>query len=147
MSQEKKYGVIISSKSEDYPIAEKVYDFLVANGLTVFLTSKELENINEDDYATVIDDALDLSSHMIVVASSIENVNPAWVKYEWRTFCNDLIIGYKEGKLFTILGDAVEKRSLPASIRHKESFTLLNYQTKLLSYLAEDIALKNSNNS
>lgn len=142
----KKYNVFISSKSEDYPIAEKVYDFLVANGLTAFLTSKELENINEDDYATVIDDALDLSSHMIVVASSIENVNSAWVKYEWQTFCNDLKSQYREGKLFTILDDAVEKRSLPASIRHKESFTLQNYQTKLLSYLAEDIALKNSNN-
>ena len=142
----KKYNVFIASKSEDYPIAEKVYDFLVANGLTAFLTSKELKNINEDDYATVIDDALDHSSHMIVVASSIENVNSAWVKYEWQTFCNDLMSQYREGKLFTILDDAVEKRSLPASIRHKESFTLQNYQTKLLSYLAEDIALKNSNN-
>lgn len=39
--------MFISSKSEDYPIAEKVYDFLVANGLTVFLASTELRRIGE----------------------------------------------------------------------------------------------------
>ena len=136
----KKYDVFISSKSEDYPIAEQVYDFLLSNGLTVFLASRELEVIAEDDYAEAIDDALDESHHMIVVGTRIEYIESKWVKFEWQTFCNDLKSQYREGKLFTILGDAVEKRSLPASIRHKESFTLQNYQTKLLSYLAEDIA-------
>ena len=47
MSTQKKYDVFISSKSEDYPIAERVYDFLVANGLSVFLASKELEKIEQ----------------------------------------------------------------------------------------------------
>jgi hypothetical protein len=136
----KKYDVFISSKSEDYPIAEQVYDFLLSNGLTAFLASRELEVIAEDDYAEAIDDALDESHHMILVGTRIEYIESKWVKFEWQTFCNDLKSQYREGKLFTILGDAVEKRSLPASIRHKESFTLLNYQTKLLSYLAEDIA-------
>ena len=72
MSTQKKYDVFISSKSEDYPIAERVYDFLVANGLSVFLASKELEKIGKDDYSEAIDDALNVTHHMIVVASSIE---------------------------------------------------------------------------
>ena len=103
MSTQKKYDVFISSKSEDYPIAERVYDFLVANGLSVFLASKELEKIGKDDYSEAIDDALNVTHHMIVVASSIEHITSEWVKYEWRTFCDDLKSGYREGKLFTIL--------------------------------------------
>ena len=59
MAQEKKYDVFISSKSEDYPIAEKVYDFLVANGLTVFLASTELSRIGEAEYSEAVDAAID----------------------------------------------------------------------------------------
>ena len=142
MSTQKKYDVFISSKSEDYPIAERVYDFLVANGLSVFLASKELEKIGKDDYSEAIDDALNVTHHMIVVASSIEHITSEWVKYEWRTFCDDLKSGYREGKLFTILDDKLEKKQLPSSIRHKEAFTIQTYQTKLLSYLADDIIAK-----
>lgn len=35
MEQQKKYDVFISSKSEDYSIAEKVYDLLIKNRCTV----------------------------------------------------------------------------------------------------------------
>lgn len=147
MSTQKKYDVFISSKSEDYPIAERVYDFLVANGLSVFLASKELEKIGKDDYSEAIDDALNVTHHMIVVASSIEHITSEWVKYEWRTFCDDLKSGYREGKLFTILDDKLEKKQLPSSIRHKEAFTIQTYQTKLLSYLADDIAKQGTEES
>lgn len=61
IAQEKKYGVFISSMSEDYPIAEKVYDFLVANGLTVFLAITELRRIGEAEYSEAVDAAIDVS--------------------------------------------------------------------------------------
>lgn len=66
MAQEKKYDVFISSKSEDYPIAEKVYDFLVDNGLTVFLASRELRRIGEAEYSEAVDAAIDGSHHMVI---------------------------------------------------------------------------------
>ena len=41
------YDVFISSKSEDYPFTEKVYDFLEANGIHCFLVCRELDKIGE----------------------------------------------------------------------------------------------------
>jgi len=48
------YDVFISSKSEDYPFAGVVYDFLEANGVHCFLASRELDKIGEAQYANTI---------------------------------------------------------------------------------------------
>lgn len=130
-----KYDVFISSKSEDYPLAEKVYDYLVNNGLSVFLASKELEHIGEADYADAIDTALDKTTHMIVVSSSLEHINHKWVHYEWSTFRNDIKSGYRNGNLLTILDSAIQLKDLPAGLRHQQSFSIHSYTQGLLGYL------------
>ena len=84
------YQVFISSKSEDYPLAEKVYGFLREQGISAFLASKELEKIGEAQYADAIDEALDSSDNLIVIASSLDYIKSMWVHYEWMTFSNDL---------------------------------------------------------
>jgi len=53
-----KYNVFISSKSEDYHLAEQVYNFLKQKGLNVFLASRELDQIGEAQYANMIDEAI-----------------------------------------------------------------------------------------
>lgn len=138
MSQEKKYDVFISSKSEDYPIAEKVYDFLVANGLTVFLASTELRRIGEAEYSEAVDAAIDGSHHMVVVTTSLEYLNSKWVRYEWTTFANDLRSNYKEGNLLTILGPKIQLKDLPTALRHKQSFSIKSYKENILDYLYKD---------
>ena len=138
MAQEKKYDVFISSKSEDYPIAEKVYDFLVANGLTVFLASTELRRIGEAEYSEAVDAAIDGSHHMVVVTTSLEYLNSKWVRYEWTTFANDLRSNYKEGNLLTILGPKIQLKDLPTALRHKQSFSIKSYKENILDYLYKD---------
>ena len=138
MNSQKKYDVFISSKSEDYPIAEKVYNFLVANGLTVFLASKELNHIGEAEYSEAVDAAIDATHHMIVVTTSIKNITSKWVKYEWTTFANELRSNYKEGNLLTILGPNVQSKDLPITLRHKQSFTVESYKDTILDYLYKD---------
>lgn len=138
MSQQKKYDVFISSKSEDYPIAEKVYDFLVANGLTVFLASRELNHIGEAEYSEAVDSAIDATHHMIVVTTSIDNIKSKWVKHEWTTFANELRSNYKEGNLLTILGSNVQLKDLPITLRHKQSFSVKSYKENILDYLYKD---------
>lgn len=130
-----RYDVFISSKSEDYNKAEIVYDYLLQNGLSVFLASKELQHIGEAQYSQSIDKALDATTHMIVVASSLSHINSKWVQYEWRTFSNDLKSGYRQGNLLTILSDSVELGSLPASLRHQQSFRLDNFKNHILDYV------------
>lgn len=134
----KKYDIFISSKSEDYSLSEGVCDFLEANGLKVFIASRELQKIGEAQYAKAIDEVLDNSAHMIVVASSLENIKSKWVEYEWSLFSNDLKSGYREGNLITILSDAVELKTLPGSLRHQQSFNLNTYKNHILDYLRVD---------
>lgn len=131
----KKYDVFISSKREDYKLASGVYDFLTSKGLTVFLACEELGNIHESQYAAAIDEALDNSIHMIVVASSLDYIEHKWVKYEWFLFSNDLKAGYRDGNLLTILDKSIQLRDLPASLRHQQSFLFDNYKQGILDYL------------
>lgn len=131
----KKYDVFISSKSDDYVYAEQVYDFLVANGLSVFLACRELKMIGEAEYAESIDDALDETKHMIVVTSSVQHVKSKWVKYEWRTFENDRKSGYRDGNLLVIRLPEVEQQHMPPALRHKEFLLFDSYQKSILYYL------------
>lgn len=134
-SGKKKYDVFISSKSEDYVYAEQIYNFLIANGLSVFLACRELKRIGEDEYALAIDNALDETEHMIVVTSSAQYVRTKWVRYEWSTFENDKKSGYREGNLLVVRLPEVEQKDLPPGLRHKEFFLFDTYQDSILYYL------------
>ena len=132
------YDVFISSKSEDYAYAKEVYRFLVSKGLKVFLSCQELDHLGDADYAEAIDEALDHSSHMIVIATQISYLGTGWVKYEWSTFCTDLKCGFREGNVVNILGDHIQVKQLPASLRNKQSFTFHNYKEHILPYVAKE---------
>lgn len=131
------YQVFISSKSEDYPIAEKVYAFLQEQGVSAFIASKELEKIGDAQYADAIDEALDSSDNLIVVASSLENIKSKWVHYEWMTFSNDLKSGYRQGNLITIRTSNIAIKNLPPSLRHQQSFLDNEYQQSILGYIKD----------
>lgn len=130
-----RYDVFISSKSEDYSLSEGVYNYLHDKGFSVFLASKELEQIGEAQYRNAIDAAIDAATHMIVIASSIENIHSKWVSYEWSIFSNDINSGYRDGNLITILAPNVKLKDLPAGLRHQQSFSIQSYQSGILGYL------------
>lgn len=137
----KKYDVFISSKSEDYSYAEEVYDFLRTNNLSVFLACKELDRLGDSEYAKCIDEALDNTLHMVVIASSMEYLKYGWVYYEWSTFCNDLNSGYRTGNIITLLTPNIKLPDLPASLRHKQSFVINDYKSHILSYIGNNDVL------
>lgn len=134
--EKKEYDVFISSKSEDYGQARLVRDFLVGQGLKVFFADINLCEIGDAEYSREIDRALDSSKHLIVVASSVSHIESKWVEYEWRTFSNDIKNGCrKKSNLMTIITHSIELRSLPASLRHQQSFYMDSYENKILKYL------------
>ena len=69
-----KYDVFISCKSEDYPLGRQIYDFLSNKGKAVFLADKNLRKLGISDYGRVIDDAIEGSTHMLVVSSSVKYI-------------------------------------------------------------------------
>ena len=129
--EEESYNVFISCKSEDYDFAQPIHDFLIANGLKVFFADAELKEKAESQYADVIDEALDATKHLLVVATTIGHIKSKWVKYEWSTFSNDLKSNYRDGNLITILSPDITPRMLPASLRHMQSFSIENFENIL----------------
>lgn len=131
------YRVFISSKSEDYPLAEMVYKFLNAHDVSAFLACKVLQQIGKAEYARAIDKVLDSCEHMIVIASKLEYITSEWVQYEWSTFSDDKKSGYRHGNLMTILTSDISPKDLPASLRHMQSFTYQDYKHSILGYVKE----------
>lgn len=115
------YDVFISHKSDDYKIAEKVYNTLIKAGFEVFLSEKSLPAIANADYVAEIDKALDTTHHLVVIADSIEKINSGWVKYEWSSFLNEKLSGRKDGNIITILTNNISIDKLPLSLRQFET--------------------------
>lgn len=57
-----KYDVFISCKSEDYKLAEEIYDYLESVGIHTFLASKELRQLADSEYRRSITKAPDFDS-------------------------------------------------------------------------------------
>lgn len=134
-----KYDVFISCKSEDYNIGRQVYEFLVNHrdlNLNVFMADTELRKRGSSDYGKIIDEALDSSSHLIVVSSKAEYVQETstYVYEEWHTFVGEIRSGRKKGNVMTIFTDGVKLEDVPIALRNRQSFPFTEY-SPIVNYL------------
>lgn len=127
------YDIFISCKSEDYPVARKVYQYLRDQKYSVFLADTELRKKGNAEYGKIIDEALDYATHMIIIASKSEFIRSPYVQSEWRTFIEEKRTGRKTGNIITII-DGFQINSLPISLRQFESFDFNSY-TEICAYL------------
>ena len=132
-----KYDVFISSKSEDYRIANDVYNFLASNDVKVFFADAQLKELGTSEYSDVIDNVIDSVKHMIVVGSKIEYIESKWVKTEWRAFTDEIRAGRKSGNIITIL-DGLSPAELPLALRNVQSFPADSYKDAILPYVYVD---------
>lgn len=131
-----RYDVFISYKSEDHKIAMSLNQYLVSQGLSVFFSQVSLGEHGNSEYSKIIDEALEVTSNMIVVATKMEYLTRGWVQYEWSSFANDLKCGYKTGNLITLLGPDIKLSELPLGLRHRQSFSIKSYTTDgLINYV------------
>lgn len=130
------YDVFISCKSDDYPLAEKVYDFLTERGKRVFLASKELRKLGESEYRNVIEKAIYGCKHIIVVASEADFLVSKWVKYEWDLFLDCKLAGKKDGNLITIL-KGVALSDIYFTLCKYQSIEYDNFKSEVLDYLPD----------
>ena len=110
--------VFISFKSADKELAEELYHFLEAKGLSVFLSSETLPQLGSSDYRKAIDKALDECKHMIVVCSKVEYLHSSWVEAEWGFYIGEKRAGRKKGNILTVVTSGIEIKDLPASLRY-----------------------------
>src|SRR5262249_54102194 len=97
--------------------AQQVYDFLSARSLRVFLSEVSLREIGKADYQAAIDLGLEESSHLVLVASSRQNLESPWVTAEWRAFLYEVRSGRKTVNVITVLAGSLSINELPVSLR------------------------------
>ena len=116
---EAKYDVFVSHKGDDLPLARRVHEFLTARGLKVFLDRIALPELGEADFGKAINEAIDRSNHMVVVASSPVNAGERWVEHEWSLFMKEKLAGRKRGNILTVI-ETGDIASLPIPLRGSE---------------------------
>ena len=126
------YDIFISCKSEDYPVARKVYQYLKGQNYSVFLTDTELRKKGNAEYGKIIDEALDTATHMIIIASNPEYIRSTYVESEWRIFMEEKRAGRKTGNIITIINFPISV--LPISLRVFQSF-MTNGFVKITDFL------------
>lgn len=130
-----KYDVFISCKSEDYSLAEEVYNYLHDNYVNAFLAPKELRKLGTSEYREAIESALESAKHLIIVASDASFITSTWVKYEWDLFIDAKTRGEKKGgNILTILQN-VKLNEIPFSLRRYESFSLESFKDNIINYV------------
>lgn len=112
-----RWDIFISKNSKDAVHARKVHDFLTGQGLKAFLSEVSLPEAGLADFQETIEQALEECQHLVVVASSKENLDSRWVQAEWRMFLNELRSGRKSGNVLTVLAGEMTVADLPLSLR------------------------------
>lgn len=122
------YKVFISYKrtvdgeiTKDAEIAKALYNALISAGYKTFFSEESLSVLGADRYKEMIDQVLDHCSVLVVVGTSVDNINSSWVKYEWDSFYSDILSDRKKGRMFSYV-DRINPHDLPRTLRSLQSF-------------------------
>ncbi len=131
------FDVFISFKSEDAQIAKHVYDYLRENGKKVFFSDVSLPEMGTSLYTKAIDEALDHSKHMVLIATDVNYLSTKWVEHEWEFFYGEKIEGRKDGEIILVLDDEIsnDKGLFPPSLRHFQICRLSDFRRDIIDYL------------
>lgn len=133
--KEYEYDVFISKNSKDLEFARKVKLFLENNGLSVFLSEKDLTEKGNSNYQVEIEKAVVNSRHLIILFSDINHwYSSGWVQREVILFKNAKFTERRGGNLLVVRGDDVPFTILPETFWGYESFLFADYE-RLLSYV------------
>ena len=103
-------------------MALQLYNALMSRGISTFYSGSSLEIMGAAQYKMVIDEALDKCKVLIVIGTSVDNINSQWVKYEWDSFANDILSGIKtEASIFSYI-DNITPHMLPRTLRQSQVF-------------------------
>lgn len=105
----------------DYYMAKELYERLSALGISTFFSDKTILALGNSNYKQLIDSHLDEAEMLVVVATSPDNCNSNWVRYEWDSFYNDLLSERKKGELLSFL-DTDNVGDYPRTIRSLQVF-------------------------
>ena len=138
------YDVFISFKSEDSDLAQKVYQLCQRHLKVPFWSKRTLPELSKSEYEKAIYQALDNSTHFVVVLSDLRYLEADWIIEEMRIFHREKSEGRKaphSNFIFVVtdsLYDAIlrnNKKDLPIEYRGYQIIKMSEYDTMLLQYI------------
>jgi hypothetical protein len=87
--------VFLSFASEANKLAHDIYLLLCKSGYEVFYSE---ETLHQSNFGDAIDDALKEAKSLVVVGTEVDHFYKRWVRYEWRSFHNDILSDRKPEK-------------------------------------------------
>ena len=125
-------------------MAEELYVELEKANIKTFFSVQSLGILGADRYKEMIDTALDECSILIVVGTSVENIQSSWVRYEWDSFYSDILMEKKRGKVFSYIDD-INPHDLPRTLRNLQCFEKKYFSIDSIIHYVEN-ALKQVKN-
>jgi len=123
--------VFISFKNSDFSgaptpdsaLANALYDELTHRGIKTFFSNSSLLSLGQSVYKRAIDEALEQTKVLIVVATKEEYLSSEWVMYEWESFHQDILSGMKrDSQIVPFLSSAITREKTPRSLRDFQTF-------------------------
>lgn len=107
-------------QTRDSFIAAEVYNFLTGHGINTFFSNISLEKLGVSAYQKYIDEVLDSAKVLIVVGTTVNNIESPWVRYEWSSFFNDILSGAKPNSRIFCYVEGIKSSELPRSLRQSQ---------------------------
>ena len=118
--------------------ADELYRRLRGEGYKVFFAKESLP-VAKGDYEAHIFPALKSARLMLILTSSVENVESVWVKNEWSRFIRFARENPSEGKRFKVIASGFKPEILPRELKKEQ---MLNHDSigwgEQLSKIIED---------
>jgi len=112
----------VGRETRDCLMAKTVAVYLRHKGFSVFLSLDSLEQLGKSAYMEAIETALQDAKVLIAVGASADNLNSRWVKFEWHSFHQEIIEGYKkDGEMFSVI-EGITEKDLPLALRQRQAF-------------------------
>lgn len=111
--------------TKDSVFAHEIYTALTREGLKVFFARKTLEGKLGLDFEPLIFSALNSAKVMVVVATSLENVNAVWVRNEWERYL-ELCEEENSDKNIIPVYYGITAYDLPDELSSKQSLNMEN---------------------
>lgn len=156
LENEEDFDVFISFKATDnngYPtrdsvVARAIYDELEKRGIKTFFSEVTLKHRLGEDYEPIIYKALYSCKFFILVATSEENMNSAWVKNEWSRF-RDRVFDEAMTNAGCAVFENLSLNELPPFLRGQgiplEKYPNGGYEIVIADSLADRFGLTNKN--
>ncbi|MBE7070018.1 MAG: methyltransferase domain-containing protein [Ruminococcaceae bacterium] len=144
----KKTDVFISYKhhsedggvARDYSIAKELYEALTEAGISTFFSDETLFEFGISDYKKAIDNALDNTHILIVIATKMDYLSSGWVEYEYETFCEDILSGRNPTGIIVSYTDGISSKTMPRTLARFQNYDMKKAPVeKLVKYVENNL--------